>query len=493
MARPGSPFRRVEWERQTRRLMRRANVPGLSVGLVRRGSILAATGYGYRDRAARSPATARTVYGLGSITKTFTALALLRLQEHGLLNVDDPVVRHLPEFRTPGPRPARPITLHHLLTHTSGLPPLAGIFYAWARNEPLRATYGARALRRVGIDPDHPPIDSFEQLLDYLAREPFRWLGAPGQQFSYSNEGFAVLGAVIERAGGRSYESCVEEEILHPAGMRTTSFDPGVLRRSREDTKLYLTEPRHADGRLLASEAWYEDGGIRPSGGLRTNVEDMLRLLELFLRGGRVGAERIVSPASLREMLRPHVEVFAGRCYGYGIVVRPDYHGRLLALHSGGKPGVSANFAVVPSAGVGGVVLANCATAPSDRVLEAGLNPLLGIDPSSRFLGPPELQPTSASLAEYAGWYGSGESNWYEMRPHRGYLRVDDRGLPPRFSGYALRPCGGDDFVLQPGGRNEWVRFVRDRRRRIQGVMMGWRFVRRRDPTRPGRLRGWLP
>lgn len=482
MPRRVSRFEAASFDRRIRRLVRKADTPGLSVGLVERNGSHLTRGYGFRDLAHRLPATSRTVYGLASITKSFTALAVLRLQELGALRVSDRVTRHLPEFRTPDPRQTAKITLHHLLTHSSGLPPLPSLFYLWARSERLDPTYDSRAAQHFGIDPSRPPIDSYGQLLEFLGSEPYRLTGPPGRYFSYSNEGYCLLGAIIERAGGRTYESCVEEEILRPSGMQSTTFDPGILIRFSEVTTLYSTDWRRKRGRLLASQDWTEDGCARPAGGLRTNIEDMLRYVEIFLRQGRVGRERIISSESLSAMLYPHVELAPGSFYGYGIAVCPDHHGKLLAWHTGAKKGVSSAFAVVPSAGVGGVVLTNRVGAPADQALEAALNPALGLKPNTPFYPVPEPATVTSSLTEYQGWYCSGESNWYKITPKRSALHVEDRGLPPRSSGFNLRPTGNDNFVTEGGGRPMWVGFYRDRRRRIVGMSIWFRFVRKRDP-----------
>ncbi|MGI0156212.1 MAG: serine hydrolase domain-containing protein, partial [Thermoplasmata archaeon] len=185
--------------------VRARKVPGLSLAVVERGRRPVARGYGFRDVAARLPATPRTVYGIASVTKSFTALAILRLEEAGKLTTDDPVVRHLPEFGTPEPRWTRRIRLHHFLTHSSGLPPLPSIYYSSIRSSARDPPYDPRVARRVGVDPDHRPIDTYEQLMEHLRTTRYRLLGPPGRYFSYSNEAFGLLGAVIERLTGRTY------------------------------------------------------------------------------------------------------------------------------------------------------------------------------------------------------------------------------------------------------------------------------------------------
>ena len=171
---------RPELDRWAARVMRQGRIPGLALGLVRGGRTVLARGYGFRDRAHRAPATPDTIFGIASMTKSFTALSILRLQEDRKLRVTDPVVRHLPEFRTAEPRRTSRITLEHFLTHSSGLPPLPSIYYTSGRSIARDPPYDPRVARRVGIDPDHPPIDTYEGLMEFLGTTRYRLLGPPG-------------------------------------------------------------------------------------------------------------------------------------------------------------------------------------------------------------------------------------------------------------------------------------------------------------------------
>jgi len=471
--------------------MTRAKTPGLSLGLLRPGRAPFAKGYGFRNREAQLPATPRTVYGLASVTKSFTALAVLRLAEHGLLRVSDPVVRHLPELRLPGASPRRPITLHHFLTHSSGLPPLPSLYYTSMRSLRRDLPYDPRVARRVGIDPDHAPIETYEQLLRYLSEERYTLLAPPGRVFSYSNEGFGLLGTIVERVSGRTYESFLEEELLRPAGMGSTSFDTGVLFRQPEVTTLYSPRwvgRRHA---LVPSDEWWEDTCLRGAGALRSNVTDLLRYLEIFLTGGRVGRERIVSERSVVRMLRPYVPIRHGVHYGYGLAVRPDYHGTPLVSHEGGLKGVSSIIAALPRRGVAGVVLSNAEDAPVGAVLAAAVNPVLGLPAATPFEETPRPTRTPVTTREYAGWYCSGEGIWAEVRARKRYLRWDYRGIERVETNLRLRPVGNDEFVARSNGQPRSFQFRRDDSGRVRSVFTGWRIVRRRRPSElPSAARG---
>jgi CubicO group peptidase (beta-lactamase class C family) len=473
--------------------MSRSRTPGLSLGLLRPGQAPFTKGYGFRDRERELPATPRTLYGIASVTKSFTAIAILRLAEHGLLKVSDPVVRYLPELRIPGASSRRPIRIHHFLTHSSGLPPLPSIYYTSMHSVRRDPPYDPRIARRVGIDPDHAPIDTYEELMRYLSETKYALLGAPGQFFSYSNEGFGLLGAIIERTSGRTYEGFLEEELLRPAGMSSTIFDTGILLRQPEVTTLY--SPRWTGRRhpLVPSEEWWEDACLRAAGALRTNVVDLLRYVELFLTGGRVGRERIVSAKSIEEMLRPRILVGRGVHYGYGIAVRPEYHGTRLVFHGGGLKGVSSSIVAAPERGVAGAALSNADGAPAERWLEAAVNLALHVPAKTRFEEIPRPIRHRVPLRPYAGWYCSGEGIWIEVRARSNHLRADYRGIEKISKNFRLRPAGNDVFVGRRGGEATSVRFLRSPSGRIEGMFEGWRIVRRRRASdlplaRKGRL-----
>jgi CubicO group peptidase (beta-lactamase class C family) len=491
---PSGPLSRAERgaiARWLTRARRSEKIPGLAIGLIRDGRAVLSEGAGVRDRERDLPATPRTIFGLASITKSFTALTVLRLAEHGQLRVRDPVVRWLPEYRTPNRAWSRRTTLHHLLTHTSGLPPLPSIYYTASRSFALDLPYDPAVARRVGIDTERRPIDTYEGLLEYLATERYRPLGPPGARFSYSNEAFGLLGAVIERVTGRTYESVLDEEILRPAEMRSTTFDHGIMLRAPEVTVLYSPNRRRPQRGLVGSEIWWEQSCMRAAGALRSNVEDLTRYVELFVRGGRVGRERIVAAASLDRMLRPSFEVQPGQFYGYGVMVQPDWHGTVVVQHSGGLPGVSSNFAALPRKGIAGVVLANREQANATRVLRGALNVLGGWPVDAPYVDAPPVAPARSPLRAYEGWYCSGEGIWAQVRARRDRLRVDFRGIEETERNLTFRPAGADRFVLR--SRGAWIPlgFLRDRSGRIEAADLGLRILRRRTAVeRRGAARG---
>jgi CubicO group peptidase (beta-lactamase class C family) len=464
-----------------RRTVQRKRIPGLAFLLAQNGRPLVSKGYGYRDVAQRLPVSPRTMFGIASVTKSFTALGILRLQEEGRLRVTDPVVRHLPEFGTPNPRWARRIQLHHFLTHTSGLPPLPSIYYTSGRSLARSPVNDPRVSRKVGIDPEYPPIDTYEQLMEYLRTERYALLGPPGRYFSYSNEAFGLLGAVIERASGRHLESFLEEEVLRPAGMRSTTFDTGIMFRSPEVTTLYSPPLPPRKKGWAASQDWWEDTCLRGAGALRTNLEDLARYLEIFRTGGRVGSTRIVRPTSVRAMTRPHVSVSPGVFYGYGLFLQPAFRAGPLVYHSGGLKGVSSLVAVLPKRGITAVALANRDGAESGLAVQAGINLLIHRPLAEPLNDVPPHPPKPSTFDEFAGLYGSGEGIWMRVRPIRTGLRLDFIGIEFTERNLRLAPNGHDEFIRGRRGRTGYIRFERNARGRIWAVFVGSRLVRQRS------------
>ncbi|MDF2630670.1 MAG: hypothetical protein K0R39_4501 [Symbiobacteriaceae bacterium] len=373
--------------------LRRCGAPGLALGIARRGELLYAGGQGVRDAEQGLVCTPDTLFPLGSITKVFTAVAVMQLADQALLRTDDSVRRYLPELRL-GAHADR-ITIAHLLTHTSGLPPTAGVLAA--------AKERGADLSGVPVElAPLPVIRTYGDLFDYLAAMDQPFLGAPGTHFSYSNDGFALLGAIIERVSGLPYCDYVTERILRPAGMLRTSWAPAP---DHELAVRYRVSP---DGRPAPAGDSLQSNTYRPVGFLWSSVTEMLRFLDLFRTGGRVGRERLLSAASVTAMMHPHVQCHPTMWFGYGLFITPRYHDVTLVEHGGNSPGVSAQITCVPEQGITAVGLTNATGMPIPQLLLEAVNSVLGLPPSASrtdlptLAAPPDLRP-------YCGTYISDE------------------------------------------------------------------------------------
>ena len=202
--------------------MRKHHVPGISLAIVQRGQVVLAKGYGQANVELAVPATEDTVYQLASVTKTFTAAAIMLLVHEGKLGLDDKVTRHLSDL----PKAWDAVTVHQLLNHTSGIKSYTSVkdFF-----KTIRKDYAQR------------------EILGLVAREPLEF--APGEKWNYSNSGFFLLGMLIETVTGKTYGEFLDERIFRPLRMTHTRInDLHAVIPNR--TGLYLERQRIAKWRI---------------------------------------------------------------------------------------------------------------------------------------------------------------------------------------------------------------------------------------------------
>jgi CubicO group peptidase (beta-lactamase class C family) len=280
-----------------------------TVVAARDGEIAHCRGFGLADREAKVAAGCDTAYDIMSMTKQFTAAAILKLEMMGKLSVSDP----MSEFLGPVPDDKRAITVHHLLTHTSGLTDqLGGDYEALSRKE----------------------------MLDGALESELR--SAPGTEYSYSNLGYSILAAIVEKASGTSYERFLASHLFEPAGMRQTGY---VLPAWKPDqVAVEYDENGEPKGKPF-DHPWAEDGpywNLRGNGGLLSTARDMFRW-HAALEG-----DQVLSESAKDKMFESHVPEEEGgdSYYGYGWVVSPTDEGRIV-WHDGGNGwsfGVMARF-----------------------------------------------------------------------------------------------------------------------------------------------------
>ncbi|MGV3618132.1 MAG: serine hydrolase domain-containing protein [Fimbriimonas sp.] len=267
-----------------RQFVDREVVSGTVVLVRRKGKVVLVDAQGWANRETRQPMRRDTIFQVMSMTKPITALAVVMCAEAGLLNLDDPIERHLPGFRdvkvrledgTLVPADRRP-TIRHLLTHTGG----------FSGNDP------------AGMDDDAKRKLTLTEYVDLLAKEPIS--GQPGERIRYSGPAFSTLGRIVEVVSGMSLERFEEERIFRPLGMRDTYFfaPPAVRPRLaftyvRDNGKLTLLEPNpYREGARFAN----------PAGGLYSTADDMATLLDCLASGGVYKGYRLLSPAGLDAM-----------------------------------------------------------------------------------------------------------------------------------------------------------------------------------------------
>lgn len=422
------------WERQFEAfaadLIGRNGIPGAMVALARDGEVVYERGFGHRDAERRRPVTPDTRFGLGSVTKSFPCLSIVQLAEAGTLSVHDPVVRWLPEFRLPGPDGAEQtprVTIHHLMTHASGIPPEPALLHARAASICADPDLDRMHPRPMGI-PDEirtwEQIATYEQLMAFMAGQDFQLLGQPGEVISYSNEGYVLLAAIVERASGQPFAAYLQAHILDPLGMARTGLYTRETPPLEPEVVPFAVDTRSGTREVFPSPAWWDQGSMYGNGGLKSTTQDLLRYLEVFRTGGTSHGQRVVSAAGVAAMTTPHQPIPLGGGYGYGLRINQVDGLGTIVEHGGGNKGVATHVVVVPEHGITAVALTNLANAPASKLAAGAVNAVLGRAPEMPWATYPEHTASRADLWRLVGTYQGQPGTTVRVAEREGALWV---------------------------------------------------------------------
>lgn len=297
-----------------------------SVLVARHGTILLSRGYGWADAEQHIPNTAQTRFRIGSISKQFTAMAILMLQDQGKVNVHDPLCKYIDSC----PVAWQPVTVQDLLIHVSGIPDYIGFN-------------------------DFPDLigqpATYLELIDRFKGLPLNF--TPGSRWSYSNSGYTLLGYIIERVSGMTYADYLQKMIFTPLGMHDSGYDSNTP-----------ALPAHATGYLSpgVKPVYLDMSEFNAAGALYSTVEDLFRWDEAIKSG------HLVAAASLRDMFTPHIPCPSGGCalptdigYGYGWFIADDA-GHRLDYHWGRIDGFRTSNGFYPNDDVEVIFLSNLET-----------------------------------------------------------------------------------------------------------------------------------
>jgi len=333
--------------------------PGFAVTAVRDGDTIVARGYGWSDLEQGTKASAETVYLYCSMTKLFTATALMQLRERGLVDLDREVMAYLPDFPMHHPS-GREVTVRHLLSHSSGIANPIPVSWVHLAEEPA-----------VNLD------DFTRRLLAKYHRLSFE----PGSRYAYSNLGYLVLGQVIERISGQMYTDYIQQHILEVLDMHQTGFSYDHLRDQDVATGYvrswsmmgilgrFLVDRRIFGATRNGYTAFHRfliDGA--PYGGLLGPVSELGNFLRAYLKDGTFQGRRLLEPSSIIEMLTPqgnhHGEEFSTSGHvmpqrvGLGWHLAGDGEMRF-CYHIGGGAGYRSELRIYPHLGYGIAVMGN--------------------------------------------------------------------------------------------------------------------------------------
>jgi CubicO group peptidase (beta-lactamase class C family) len=359
-----------------------AHAPGAAWGIVIDGELAHSGAMGVRDVSTNAPVDADTVFRIASMTKSFTAMAILKLRDEGKLSLDDPAERYVPDLKNlPYPTSDSPrITIRHLLTHSAGFP----------EDNP----WGDQQL-----------ADS-EDDLSRMLRSGIPFSTAPGTAYEYSNYGFAILGRIVSRASGVPYDEYISRSILKPLGMASTTLHPSRV-----------PADRRAVGYRWEDDRWKEEpslphGSFGAMGGMLTSIRDLSRYVAAFMDafpprdGKETGAIR---RSSLREMQQPwrpsalraardaktNALSLTSSSYGYGLSVTQTCQFPAMVAHGGGLPGFGSLMRWLPDYGVGIIAFGNVTYTGWGRVVNEAFDRLA----ATGGLVPRAVQPSRDLLA----------------------------------------------------------------------------------------------
>ncbi|MBI5069075.1 MAG: beta-lactamase family protein [Deltaproteobacteria bacterium] len=371
-------------------LVEKTRAPGVVLGLVVDGELVWVKGWGAREVASGAPVTPDTVFRIASMTKAFTADAVLKLRDEGRLALDAPLETYLPELTgMSGPtRDAPRPTLRLLLSHSAGLP----------------EDNACGDLRL--------PMPEAE--LDAVLRRGLSFSTTPGTEFEYANLGFALAGRVVSRVTGQSAQQYISRQLLQPLGMSSTVWDVGQVpseRRAhgygRRDSPMPSSGLAHFEDDLPHEELTLEDGSWAPMGGLWTSPRDYARWVAYQLDAWPPRDDPEAGPvrrASVREAQQ--VQRFIGFTastregalkaqsvgYGFGWAASQSCTFGQVVTHTGGLPGYGSHVRLLPNARVGAFAMTNLTYQGANGVVVALLEGLA----RQALLDPPRLPPTPA-------------------------------------------------------------------------------------------------
>jgi CubicO group peptidase (beta-lactamase class C family) len=429
--------------------MKTSHIPGAVIGVLH-GNMEYYAPFGVVSLENPLPVTEDTLFKIASISKTFLATAAVMLVEKGVLDLDSPVKKYLPELKLSDKSVEEGVSMRHLLTHTSGW--YGDYFNDFGRGD-----------------------DALAKMVDKMADLP--QLSPLGKIFSYSNSGFYLAARVIEVVTGKTFEAAIKEMVLEPLEMRNSFYfaDEVIVHR-------FAIGHQRVKGKLCVAKPWARPRSASATGGIICSVKDLLRYARFHMGDGRLtDGTRLLSEESMRLLHTPTAEAFGNKkialSWFCGLV-----DGKTVLVHGGGTMGQACELRIIPSEKLAIAVLTNSSAGGAllGKIFEETYTEYLGYIPSI-------IKPMPASkevLLEYTGRF-SNPGSICEIKLEGNSLRLymtDTGGFPtpkdlpkeqPQPARIAL--CAKDkllyvdgplkgstgDFVRDSCGNIEWLRFSR--------------------------------
>ena len=326
-------------------LMQQLKFPGLALSVIKDGKPFYAKGFGARNLKKNIPCDENTLFGIGSISKSFTALGIMQLVEQGKIDLQSPVKKYI-DFKLGDKN--NPIKVHHLLSHSTGFPELFGTIVALTR--------------RLGFIDNIIPMSSWNDYMLFINGAGTEVVDIPDKCFFYNNDMFACLGLIIEKVSGMRVEEYIRENILKPLGMNRTTY----LREDYDGDNNTITNylPPDEEGNLKESDPPI-DKFVYAAGGLLSSVNELQNYLIALMNEGKRGESQILQKSSIDKMWEPYNKTpepygHGEAWYGYGWIVEKDFFGYEVIQHGGSVLTASAMVAMIPEIKMGVIIGVNC-------------------------------------------------------------------------------------------------------------------------------------
>lgn len=398
------------------RIMEAGQAAGLAAAVVnKQGELVFEKYYGLRDVERDLPIDRDTIFGVASITKSFTSLAIMQLHEAGKLHINDPISKYIPEYHNQNQ--PEPVRIWHLMCHSGG-------FYPQKRL--LMETIAKELGYSQEADGDFAFIEHLDiygtALVATRMAEQAHHIDLPGRAMSYFNDGFALLSHIILQVSGeRSFADYIKNHICLPLGMTRSSSEFVAPAADPNASVVYVTEhgPRSISHNL--DNAFVLNGG----GAMKSTVADMAKYIAMYLNYGKgTNGTRVASMGSIREMIKPRQTNGYGATYGFGLL-QAQADGYSMVYHNGSLPGVSSAMVWSYELDMGAIILCNTEDVAASPAAFALLRLAAGQDPEIHLPHHADHAWAPEYLARICGRYESDEGAGFTILEKDGKPYVD--------------------------------------------------------------------
>ena len=421
--------------------------------------------WGVRDKETGAEVNGETIFGLASVTKSFTCLAIMQMEERGLISIDDPISKYIPEFTN---KNQGTVTIRHLMTHSGGFFPLPRIVVD-------------KVAESLGLD--ESVVGDFAYN-DAIAQEGVRLVaerldaqtkesglnGEPGEYLSYCNDGFGLLSDIIRRHGGEpSFADYLVKNILKPLGMERSFCD--FVRPSRDENAATLY--KKVDGVMTGHRDYHDNAFVLNGGGaMKSTLNDLKKYLTMYLNQGKgLNGSRVLSEFRVREMCKPH-QPYGANYYGYGLSTK-KLDDLTIVEHGGALPGVSSNIAWSYEADAAVIILCNTSGVPVSLISNALMKVYNGKNPIEKRDLWQETPWDEETKKGAAGTYVSGEGTTAELYiKEDGSMGVRDDGVEKN-----LITVSPYTAIVRSKYSDLFIRLIRSEERGIYAMAYGSRLI----------------